>query len=87
MMPSRCVRQKHSTPLGPSDNGWRARVRLLWQVMQDIADDFVENLAAFACELTQHRAGTTLEVKDVQLALGAQPAPSPRPRVGQAVVD
>jgi transcription initiation factor TFIID subunit 12 len=38
--------------------------------MQDIADDFVENVAAFACELAVHRGGTTLEAKDIQLALG-----------------
>ena len=43
--------------------------------MQDIADDFVENLAAFACGLSVHRGGTVLEVKDIQLALGACFAP------------
>ena len=42
------------------------------QVLQDVADDFVENLTAFACELALHRAGTTLEAKDIQLALGAE---------------
>ena len=36
-----------------------------------MADDFVENVAAFACELVQHRGGKVLEAKDVQLALGA----------------
>ena len=41
------------------------------QVLQDVADDFVENVAAFACELALHRGGTTLEAKDIQLALGA----------------
>ena len=41
------------------------------QVLQDVADDFVENLGAFACELAKHRNGTTLEARDVQLALGA----------------
>ena len=40
------------------------------QVLQDVADDFVENLAAFACELARHRAGNTLEARDIQLALG-----------------
>ena len=40
------------------------------QVLQDIAEDFVENVAAFACELVKHRAGETLEVKDLQLAIG-----------------
>lgn len=42
-------------------------------MLQDIAEDFVENVAAFACELVKHREGTTLEAKDLQLALGAPP--------------
>lgn len=41
------------------------------QVLQDVADDFVENLAAFACELAVHRGGQMLEARDIQLALGA----------------
>ena len=40
-----------------------------------MADDFVENLAAFACELAVHRTGTTLEARDIQLALG-MPCPT-----------
>lgn len=51
------------------------------QVIQDVADDFVENLAAFACELAVHRAGETLEARDIQLALGARPT---RPSSGRA---
>ena len=47
------------------------RLNLCAQVLQDVADDFVENLAAFACELALHRSGTTLEARDIQLALGA----------------
>ena len=43
----------------------------LCQVLQDMADDFVENLTAFACELASHRGGTVLEARDIQLALGA----------------
>jgi len=39
------------------------------QVLQDAADDFVENLASFACELAVHRSGTALEARDIQLAL------------------
>ena len=39
------------------------------QVLQDIAEDFVENVAAFACELVKHRA----------LALTPTPAPTPAP--------
>ena len=45
-----------------------------WQVLQDVADDFVENVAAFACELAAHRSGKTLEARDIQMALGV---PSP----------
>merc|ERR1712106_1079949 len=36
------------------------------QVLQDIAEDFVENVAAFACELVKHRAGETLELKVIK---------------------
>mmetsp|Transcript_29584 Transcript_29584/g.94669 ORF Transcript_29584/g.94669 Transcript_29584/m.94669 type:complete len:116 (+) Transcript_29584:41-388(+) len=39
------------------------------QVLQDVADDFVENVAAFACQLASHRGSRTLETQDVQLAL------------------
>ena len=66
-MPSRCapsvillrlLRRRHPRPP-------RGRS----QVLQDVADDFVENLTAFACELAAHRGSTTLEAKDIQLAL------------------
>ena len=40
------------------------------KVVQDVLDDFVENLASFACELAVHRSSTTLEARDIQLALG-----------------
>jgi histone H3/H4 len=39
------------------------------QVLQDVADDFVENLTVFACELAVHRGGSQLEARDIQLAL------------------
>ena len=42
----------------------------MYQILQDVADDFVENVAAFACELAKHRESPTLEAKDLQLALG-----------------
>ena len=39
------------------------------QVLQDVAEDFVENVAAFASELVKHREGEQLEAKDLQLVL------------------
>ncbi len=40
------------------------------QVLLDLADDFVEQAASFACALAKHRRSNTLDVKDVQLYLG-----------------
>ena len=49
-------------------------------MLQDVADDFVDNLAAFACELANHRAGQRLEARDIQLALGECTGPARLPR-------
>ena len=37
--------------------------------MLDLADDFIEQAASFACALARHRRSSTLDVKDVQLYL------------------
>ena len=37
----------------------------------DIADEFINLVTNFGCRLAKHRGGDTLEVRDVQLHLGA----------------
>lgn len=39
------------------------------EVLMQIADDFIDNVASAACQLAKHRKANTVEVKDVQLHL------------------
>ncbi len=39
------------------------------KILQDMAEDFVENISVFACKLAQHRGNGTLDQKDVRLAI------------------
>lgn len=40
------------------------------QLLVDMANDFVERVVTFSCQLAKHRGSDVLEVKDVQLHLG-----------------
>lgn len=40
-----------------------------WQLILDLADDFVEDVANFACRLAKHRHSNTLDVQDLQMHL------------------
>lgn len=44
---------------------------LALQLLLDIADEFIDSATNFGCRLAKHRGGDTLEVRDLQLHLGA----------------
>lgn len=48
----------------------------LYQLLLDIADEFIDSVTNFGCRLAKHRGGDTLEVRDLQLHLGTRTHPS-----------
>ena len=45
-------------------------ILFLFQMLMQIADDFIDSVVNSSCQIAKHRKANTVEVKDVQLHLG-----------------
>lgn len=51
-------------------------MRVFWQMLLEVADEFLESATNFSARLAAHRKSDALEVKDLQLHLGRFHLPS-----------
>ena len=49
------------------------------ELLIDMANDFIERVVTFSCQLAKHRGSDTLEAKDIQLHLGVHVSTPPTP--------